>query len=367
MTNILIAGLKEPPGGVESAVLEFTKNFSPDEFNITFAFTCGEISFYDRIDPWAVTYLPGRVRHPLQYRKALKKLFRDGGFDVLWCNYSGLTNIDFLKYAKKAGVKKRIIHSHAAMFSWGNALMKYLVPFFHKKNQKKVESITTDFWACSEKAAIFMYGEEIAKKTKIIPNCVNTQLFTPDEEARKNIRKEFGISESSIVLGHIGRMCTAKNHTFLLDIAKKAAELNNDACLLFVGDGELKDMTLSYCNEIGISDKVIFTGSRRDIPALLQAMDVFLLPSITEGFPVTIVEAQAAGVPCVVSEEAVTKTADLTGAVTYISLNEAPAVWAKSALDASKNRIADGAETVKDAGYDCITQAQSLQSFFKGV
>ena len=155
MTRILIAGLKEPPGGVESAVLAYTDNFSHSEITADFAFICGEISFSDRIKNGKALYLPNRIKHPLLYRRRLREIFAEGNYDALWCNYSGLTNIDFLKAAKKYGVTTRIIHAHTSRHSWGNALMKYLVPYFHNKNQKKVEKYTTAFWACSKKSAEF--------------------------------------------------------------------------------------------------------------------------------------------------------------------------------------------------------------------
>ena len=134
MTRILITGLKEPLGGVENAILAYTENFDESEIITDFAFICGEISFANRINNGNIIYLPNRVRHPITYRKKLKQIFESTQYDALWCNYSGLTNIDFLKMAKKHGVKKRIIHSHAARYTWGNIVMKYLVPFFHKKN-----------------------------------------------------------------------------------------------------------------------------------------------------------------------------------------------------------------------------------------
>ena len=366
MTRILIAGLKEPPGGVESAVLAYTDNFSHSEITADFAFICGEISFSDRIKNGKALYLPNRIKHPLLYRRRLREIFAEGNYDALWCNYSGLTNIDFLKVAKKYGVRTRIIHAHTSRHSWGNALMKYLVPYFHNKNQKKVEKYTTDFWACSKKSAEFMYGERLAEKTTIIPNGVDTDRFFRDEETRADVCSEFGIPADSIIISHVGRMCTEKNQTFLLDILKEAVKLNDRVKLLFIGDGELKESVMNYAGEISVTDSVIFTLSRRDIPRLLSAADVFLLPSLTEGFPVTVVEAQAADVPCVVSAEAVVREADLTGNVTFVSLEESAAQWAQMVLKTSEARPVNGKAILKEKGFDCKTEALKIQKFFKG-
>lgn len=366
MTNILIAGLKEPPGGVESAVLAYTDNFSSDEITTDFAFICGTVSFENRIKNGQALYLPNRIKHPVLYRKKLKEIFSMGNYDALWCNYSGLTNIDFLKAAKKAGVKTRIIHAHTAKLSWGNIVMKYLVPFFHTKNQKVIDRYTTDFWACSKKSAEFMYGKEIAKRTIVISNGVDTEKFFKNKETRNDVCKEFGIPEDCIIIGHIGRMCKEKNQTFLLDILKEATKINNNVRLLFIGDGELRESIMNYAREISVSDSVIFTLSRNDIPRLLCAADVFLLPSLTEGFPVTVVEAQAADVPCVVSTEAVVKEADITGSVTFVSLKKNATEWATETLKAAETTPENGKAILKEKGFDCKTEATKIQRFFKG-
>lgn len=366
MKNILIAGLKEPPGGVENAVLAYTKNFDTSALSTDYVFTCGTVSFENKLSPGNAIYLPSRIRHPIRYRKEIQKIFESKNYDALWCNYSGLTNIDLLKAAKKAGIKKRVLHAHTSKLSWGNFLMKYLVPFFHNKNRKSIHKYATDFWACSKKSAIFMFGEEIGKNSVIIPNSVDTSLFEKNDEAIKVVREEFNIPENALVVGHVGRMCTEKNQTFLLDIFKRITEINSNSRLLFVGDGELKDNILQHAKNIHIDQHVIFTGSRNDVPALLQAMDVFLLPSLTEGFPVTVVEAQAADIPCVVSSEAVVREADITGTIEFISLADCINTWAERTLACAKMICSNGAEKVMAAGYDCKEQAVKLQHFFEG-
>ena len=363
MARILITGLKEPAGGVESAVLAYTERFDHNAVETDFAFVCGKVSFEDRLHGEAF-YLPNRVRHPLAYRKQLKAIFSNKSYDALWCNYSGLTNIDFLKEAKRRGVPVRIIHAHAARHSWGNRLMKYLVPFFHNKNQKIIDRYPTDFWSCSKKAATFMYGSALAETTRIVPNAVDTKRFVTDPATAQAVRKEWRIPENAVVIGHVGRMCAEKNQLFLLRIMKEIAAQNENAVLLFVGDGELRDEVTTYAGTLGLDDKVIFTGTRSDIPALLQAMDVFLLPSLTEAFPVTVVEAQAANVPCVVSSEAVVREADITGSTTFLSLEDSTAQWAKAVLSAADTTPKNGIEALVSAGFDSETAAATLQSFF---
>ncbi len=367
MRKILVVGLKEPLGGVENAVLAYTDNFDTSNLIVDFAFVCGRVSFEERIRNGKAIYLPNRVKHPLLYRKKLKQIFIETKYDALWCNYSGLTNIDFLKEAKKKQVPIRIIHSHTSKHSWGNQLMKYLVPFFHNKNQKIVDRYVTDYWTCSKKSADFMFGKKLSQKAVIIHNTVDTDMFSKDENIKADVLNEFGISKDATVIGHVGRMCVEKNQCFLLDVFKEVLKINQKAVLLFVGDGELKDTIISYAKEIGIENSVIFTLSRKDIPRLLGAMDVFLLPSITEGFPVTVIEAQAANVPCVVSSEAVVKETDLTDTTRFVSLEENVEVWAKTVLEASNESLTNGAEKLKAAGFDSKIESEKIQKFFKGV
>ena len=143
-------------------------------------------------------------------------------------------------------------------------------------------------------------------------------------------------------------------------------KINSKVKLLFIGDGELRDSIMNYANEISVTDSVIFTLSRKDIPRLLSAADVFLLPSLTEGFPVTVVEAQAADVPSVVSKEAVVQEADLTDTLAFVSLQKSASEWAEITLKAAEKSPAGGKAILKEKGFDCKTEALKIQKFFKG-
>ncbi|MBP3627789.1 MAG: glycosyltransferase [Clostridia bacterium] len=368
MTRVLIAGLKEPPGGVENVVLSYVQHFDHQKIHCDFAFISNTVSFESKITEFGgkVYYLPNRVRHPFEYRKQLKLIFEQNLYDAVWCNFSGLTNIDFLKLAKKHHIDKRIAHAHTANYSWGNILMKYLVPIFHLKNRAVISNYANILWACSEKSADFMFGKKLVHSTEIVPNAISTQNFKSNPEMRKKIRSEFGIGSEDTVVGHVGRMCTEKNQCFMLDVMKKVIEKKAISKLLFVGDGELHNEIINYCESIGISDSVIFTGSRNDVADIMQAFDVFLLPSLTEGFPVTILEAQAANLPCVTSKEAVTSTANITGNVIFLSLKDNTELWAQQILSCADLQCNDGIESLTNAGFDIVSQAEKIQSYLTG-
>lgn len=365
MIKILIVGLKEPTGGVESAVMEQVRHLDKNEVRADFAIFGDNFSYKQEIEKMGgrVIFMPSRIRKPLEYKARLKATFKDGNYDAVWCNFSGLTNIDFLKFAKANGVPVRIAHAHTSRFAWGNKLMKYLVPIMHYKNQRIVDRFATHFFTCSDLAADFMFGNRISKKAILIKNAVDTEKYKRNQVIRAEAREEFFLADHPTII-HIGRMCAAKNQLFLLDIFEAVLEKKPDAKLLFVGDGELWTEVTEYAKTKNFGDKVIFTGNRSDVPRLLQAADAFLLPSITEGLPVTGIEAQAAGLCCVVSKDVVTDKLDVTGNVKFVPLDANINVWADTVIDAFGKYMSEAYKKVAENGFDSRVSAKALQEFF---
>ena len=365
MNRILIVGLKDPAGGVESSVMECVRHFNSDNIIADFAVFGHDFSLEKEIKKLGgkVIYLPSRTKKHLQYKKYVKNILDHGNYSAVWCNFSGLTNIDFLKAAKKTGVPLRIAHAHTSMFAWGNILMKYLVPLMHFKNQKKIDNYANVFWACSPAAASFMFGEKLSQKAEFIKNSVDTEKYRRSEECREEVRSEFGVKDCPVII-HVGRMCVAKNQKFMLEIFAEVLQKLPEAKLLFVGDGELHQEIVDYVKTLRLEAGVIFAGARTDVPRLLQGADAFLLPSVTEGFPVTLVEAQAAGLCCVTSKGVVPENTDVTGNVKFLSLEEDVEKWAETVISATGNYIANGFEKVVASGYDSKANAKEIENFF---
>ena len=366
MTKLLIFGLKDPAGGVESAVMEYVRHFDRDKITADFAIFGDGFSYEEEIRSLGgrVHTLPVRRQDPAGYKAAVGKLFAENRYDAVWCNFSGLTNIDFLTYAKKSGVKIRIAHAHTSALSWGNALMRVPVEAAHAKNRLSVDKYATDLFACSSRSAVFMYGEKNAKKTIIIPNAADLSKFSVRDG--KDIRAELRIPEDALVIGHVGRMCVPKNQKFLLDIFSSLYHKDKNAVLLFIGDGELHDEVTAYAAASGCADRIIFTGARTDVDRLYAAMDVFCLPSLSEGFPVTVVEAQACGLPCVVSEQSVGREVDISGNVRFVSLTASPERWAEELTAAAAYGKTDCREKLIGAGFEISSAAKKLQDKFTG-
>lgn len=208
-------------------------------------------------------------------------------------------------------------------------------------------------------AAEFTFGKKHAHKdVHILHNGVDRNVFHYDGEGRRRIREEFSLGDR-LVVGHVGRFHRQKNHRYLLEVFAKLRAVREDAMLMLVGAGELEGVIRDQIRELGLEGAVIFTGQRFDIPQLLSAMDVFVFPSFHEGMPNTVIEAQATGLPCVIADT-ITKEADITGLVQYLSLEQPPEYWAKTALSAVVEERADTSLAFLEHGYNIEDVAKEL-------
>lgn len=366
MKKILIYGLKEPIGGVEKIITSYANNFPDKEVACDYIIFGTSFSLETKIREKGgrVFYLPNRIKRRKEYFEKLNSIFRDNKYAAVWANFSGLTNIDVLKFGKKYGVPVRIAHSHVAALSWPSVIMKYPVILFHNINKPKIDRYATDFWACSKKAGEFMFPKKLYDGIKVINNAVDTSVFFADCETRNKTRKELGV-ENDLVVCHVARMCYEKNQGFLLEAFERLLQKKSDSKLLFVGDGELKELLYEKARALGIVDNIIFVGFKEDASAYYKASDVFLLTSFSEGLSLVTVEAQACGVPCVVSQ-GVPKIADVTGFVKFVDLDKSAEEWADAILEMSDKRIDSPTLSVKKAGYDIKSESEKIYQFFTG-
>ena len=368
MKKVLVYGLKEPVGGVEKIIFEYASCMVNNGYDISFDFIIFSEKFSLETEINAlgcrVIYLPSKKNNYAEYKRILTELFENNEYCAVWGNYSGLTNIDLLTFAKKYNVPIRIAHSHVAKLYWGHPLIKMIGTVLHFINKKRLTNFATHYWACSKLAGEFMFPKSVHSNLTVINNAIDIKAFYPDKVKGEEIRKEFGINKD-VVVGHIARMCAAKNQVFLLNVMSEIKKLNQSAKLLFVGDGELKDSIVAVATELGLLDDIIFAGYRTDIPDLLQAMDVFVLPSFSEGLGLCVIEAQAVGVPCVVST-AVPKVVNITDSVKFISLDESPSKWAEEILAQTAVEIVSPADKVIECGFEIDAQAQKIYSVFNG-
>ena len=260
----------------------------------------------------------------------------------------------YLSVARQHGVKT-IIHSHSTSTGGGVKGAVKSVMQLPLRYQADV------LMACSVEAGLWLFGKRACESDRfvLLPNGIDVRRFVPNPEKRQQYRQELGL-EGRWVIGNVGRFYDVKNHTFLLDAFQKVHEREKDAVLLLVGVGPLQQEMAQKAVELGVADHVIMTGNRDDVPDLLGAMDVFAFPSLWEGLPMTVVEAQAAGLPCVLSDT-ITRDVDVSPLVRYLPLGD-PDRWADAMLE-RRPRL-DAAKNIVKAGFDIRTSAKRLSALY---
>lgn len=270
-----------------------------------------------------------------------------------------------MKIAKKMGVPVRIVHAHSIPDDKGPKQWARLYMRSHLKG------LYTHGFACAEGPANWLFGKNLREQITIINNAINVPQFMKSQKTRDRVRKQLGISDNTLVIGHIGRFVKQKNHQFLIDIFKNVNNQRQDCRLLLIGGGKpekeqkCKEEIVKKVKEAGLLSKVDFLGVKNNIEELLQAMDVFVMPSTSEGFPVSLIEAQAAGLRCIASD-AIDYKVNITGEVQYESLENDPVEWANRIISFTHTEL-DGKkmnQMVKEAGFDVNEQACNLTDFY---
>jgi len=279
----------------------------------------------------------------VEYKKAIKEFFKQhpGEWKVIQGHMTSTASI-YLPIAKKAGVPICIAHARSAGVDQG---VKGLATRFLRKPLHR-EGIADYSFACSREAGISVFGQNMvdAGNVRIIPNAIDLKHFAYNEQTRDRIRQELGVS-NALVIGHVGSFRYAKNHEFLLDVfAKLVRLLDNDDSnqysmlhgmrirLLMLGTGPLMDEMKNKAEKLHVYDRCIFAGNKSNASKYYQAMDYFCFPSRYEGLPGSVIEAQAAGLQCLVSD-AVTPEVNVTELVSMMSITSDPIDWARKILD----------------------------------
>lgn len=327
MKRILIFGMTENPGGIESVIMNYYRHI--DREHIQFEFLCNSLKVaYEE----EITALGGKIykitskkRNYFAFKRELDTFMRENAerYAAIWVNVCTLVNIDYLISAKKYGISRRIIHSHNAENDGGG-----VKKIRHSINKFRIGKYATDFWSCSEEAAIWFYQKSIfsSNKSKVIPNAIDLTRFNRDEPLRQRLRKEMGM-EDKIVIGHVGRFHFQKNHHFLIDVFEELAGRNSRYHLLLVGKGNLENEIREMVGSKKLVEKVSFCGVRGDIENLYQVMDIFVFPSLVEGLSVAALEAQAYMMPCLLADS-IPNTVKVNENVEFLSLNKKVGVWA---------------------------------------
>ncbi|MBQ6650111.1 MAG: glycosyltransferase, partial [Atopobiaceae bacterium] len=265
-----------------------------------------------------------------------------------------------LEEAARAGVPARISHGHAGM-SWE----RFPRSLAHSRCAHTMGRLATHLLACSEPAGRYLYGEGLwARRGEVVRNGIDVGAFALSKDVRRSVRGDLG---TSLVVGSVTRFTEEKNVPFLLEVFAAVRGLRPDARLWLVGDGPQRQEVERRAAELGIADAVTFWGRRDDVPALLQGMDVLVMPSLWEGLPLSRLEAQASGLPCVTSQ-GVSAEVDVPGCpIRHLSLDEPTDTWARAVDDYAGHRNPRGPELVRSAGFDARDCAREMARLYRGL
>lgn len=336
-------------GGVEQVVMNYYRHI--DRSCVQFDFLVCEGSGMvprDEIDQLGgrVFMVPGYKDLP-RYMAELERLFREERWPIVHSHVNALSVFP-LRAAKRAGVPVRIAHSHSTA-GRGEPLKNAAKAVLKRFSN----AYPTHRMACSRYAGEWLFGK--GADFDVLYNAIDLSRFFFDAEARAKARADLGLVGGQTVIGHVGRFMPQKNHRFLIDAFALAAQRRHDLVLVLVGSGEAEALAESWAAERGVADRVMFLGQRGDVDRLYQAFDAFALPSLYEGLCLVGVEAQAAGLPCLLSDR-ITREVDVTGAVQFLSIGD-PERWATALCEIQPgNRLPVRRSGFKDYDIECAAE-----------
>lgn len=356
-------------GGAESRIMDLYRHMDRSVVQFDFVVHSKEEGYFNE----EIRKLGGRIfRVPrfrvlnyFSYCRAWKKLLQEhrdadgrSEFHMIQGHMTSTAAI-YLPIARKCGIETTIAHARSAGVDKG--LKGILTRFLRRNLSKKADYLFT----CSELAGISVFGKKAVEqgRTRFLPNAIDCQKFAPDPLVREKIRRELGI-ENCYVIGHVGRFHYAKNHEYLLRVfAELVKRKTRDYVLLLLGEGNGMEDIRILSRELGIGDKVYFLGNKSNVNDYYQAMDYFVYPSRFEGMPGTIVEAQTAGLRCLMSDT-ICKEVIATELVTTRSISEDPGLWADEIEQHLQYQRSSRVDEMKELGFDVHGQAVLMTDFY---
>ena len=348
--RVLQIGMHDKIGGVEIFLMNYYRNINRNNVTFDFISATNELCFQDELKKYGsnIYYVSNYKRNPIKYYNEIKKIIKEGKYEIVHINMLSAANVLPAIAAKKCKVKNIIAHSHNNGVPSG--LLRKVLNNLNKKMLRKCANI---FYACSESAGKWMFKN---KQFDIIENSIEIDKYRFNHEFRDKLRKEYHIPKDKIVIGMVGRFDEQKNHEFAIDILKN---LNDDKYVLFlIGEGVLKESIKNKASDLKLENNVIFAGKKMNVEEYYSMFDLFILPSKFEGFGIVNIEAQASGLPCVVSSVVPLET-KLSDSIYYLGLDNIDE-WIKTIkkikYDRDRTKLADDIYN-----YDIKTSAKKLE------
>lgn len=343
-------------GGLETMIMNYYRNIDRNKVQFDFLVHRQEEADYDK----EIVALGGKIYHmPMlnpfskSYFNALDLFFKEHKYDIVHCHLDCMSAYP-LKIAKKNGVRVRIAHSHNKS---QDKNLKYPIKLYSKR---LIPKYATHLLSCGKEAGDWMFN---GKPYTILNNAIDAQSYRFDKQIREEMREQLGFNQEDFVIGHVGRFNPQKNHNFIIDVFNFVHKKNTAAKLVLVGTGDGQKAIKEKVESLALSDSVLFLGNRTDVNKILQAMDVFLFPSLYEGLPLSIIEAQAAGLPCVISDN-VPPECIVTDLIEAASLDDALAKWEIVIKSQKSVKRKDTYELIKKSGFDVKSNVLVLEKMY---
>lgn len=344
--------------GVTGVMLNLLRNIDKSKFHIDFIVInepeegiCNQI----KNEGGEIIYIPRKITHPIQYILMYSKACK--GYDIVHVHGNSATMVLEMIAAALAGVKVRIAHSHNT-YCVSKIIDKIFRPLFYCLCNTRI--------ACGEEAGVWLFGE---RSFSIINNGINSEKYLFRENEREIVRGEFSLDDNNIVVGNVANFLAAKNHDFLIEVFIELLKMDSRYRLLLLGAGELMNTIREKVEKSNISKLVYFVGSVSGVERYLSAMDLIVMPSLNEGFPLTLIEEQCNGLRCFVSDR-ITKEVDLSGNIEFLSLDKSAEEWAQI-IHGNVKKASDRQQTsyraqsaIKSKGYDMIQSIKLLEKIY---
>lgn len=344
-------------GGLESMLMNYYKHVDRERVQFDFLVHRQErAAFDDEIESLGgrIYRLPRLVPWSKSYLSALNHFWDEHPeYKIIHVHQDCLSSV-ILKAAAQHNVPVRIAHSHNAN---QDRNLKYPIKLWYRRS---IPQYATNLFACGKDAGDWMFS---GAPYQIINNAIDVAAYSYDPEKRIEMRQKLGL-ENELIVGHVGRFNPQKNHPLLLDIFAALLKKEPNAVLLLAGGGEDMPKIQAKAQALGVAEHVRFLGVRSDVADLMQAMDVFVFPSLYEGLPVTMVEAQAAGLPCIISDKVPPECILTEGLVDVMPLSASPETWAEKILAKRAIPRTDRRAEIAAHGFDITTEAVKLQEFY---
>lgn len=345
-------------GGIESMVMNYYRNINKDKVQMDFVFFGEGEGLYDEEllnNGSRLFHLPIKSKHYFKSQKAMKTLLLNEKYDVVHANLNAAGILAAMKMAKKCAVPMRVAHAH----STNHGTISKIRWFWNDYARKNIFKYTTHNFACSDIAGEWYFGKQ---NFTIVPNAIKTERFLFNQKIRERVRNE-NQCDDNLIIGHVGNLGYPKNQRFLLKVFAHLVAREGNAQLWLVGEGEDREELEQFARTLNISSKVRILGKRDDVHLLMQAMDVFVLPSFFEGFPVVVVEAVAADLPCVISDS-ITKMTLLSDKVRMVSLEDSIDKWVSEIEEVSSEERKNSLELITEKGFNIAVEAKKLEHFY---